>query len=403
MPTYSYRAVDSAGRRVEGTCTAGAEAEARAQLRRQGIYPLNLTADPEGNVPWWRRSVMLERVGAKDLLLITQQLTGLLEAGIPIDRSLGILAELSEKRPLRATLSEIVEDIQAGRSLSEALRRHTLFPSYYVNMIMAGEAGGVLDTVVKRLALFLESSIGFREEIRTALIYPILLVAVGAGAVGVLVTFVLPRFAVLFEDMGQSVPLITRWILRASEFVREYWWVGAIGIGGAVILFRIYRRTEEGRLALDGIRLRVPVVRELGLKVAISRFCRTLGTLLSAGVPILRAVTISREVLDNEALSRALAPVEEGLRRGRGLSGPLRESGVFPTLVSHMITVGEESGRLEDTLILVADRFEQESRTLLKRLLGLLEPLIILVMALVVGTIILAMVFTIFSVHDIPI
>ncbi len=405
MPVFDYRAVNSSGQKVRGTLDAPGEFEVKEQLRSQGLIPISLETKKEGKSFLGLdagKFLYFEKISQADVLIFTQQLGGLLEAGIPVDRALMILSQISEKKAVRDLVSTVLQDIQGGQALSQALSKHEVFTNLYVNMIRVGEVGGVLESIVNKLAGFLETSIAFKEEVRTALIYPFFLTLVGGMAVAVMMIYVVPKFASIFLDLGQSLPASTQLLMSISSIFSRFWWIGII-IG--VLLFgllRAYAKTEEGRVLLDSYKLKIPVLKELHTRISVARFCRTLGTMLSSGVPILQAIRISRDVIGNEVMSRSLASVEDGVSRGKGLAGPFRENGVFPPLVSHMVAVGEETGRLEETLLHVANRYEMESRRTLKRLLGMLEPAIILVMALIVGFIVISMLVTIFSIYDMP-
>ena len=398
MPLFEYSAVNRQGQKVRGSLEAETEYEAKGKLHADGLTPLSLSFETESK-PLFK----FERIRDIDVLTFTQQLGGLLEAGVPVDRALVILASLSEKKAMRDLVAAVLKDIQGGQALSQALSRHEVFSRLYVNMIRAGEAGGVLEQIVGKLASFLETSKAFKEEVRTALIYPAFLVVVGGLAVAVMLIYVVPRFASIFLDLGQSLPRSTQILLALSDFMAKFWWTLILGLGGLVLVVRMYARTEEGRLLIDGYKLRIPLVRDLHIRVAVSRFCRTLGTMLNSGVPVLHAIRISRDVLGNQVLSQSLANVEDGVSRGKGLAGPFRENALFPPLVAHMVGVGEETGRLEETLLHVASRYEEESRRTLKRLLGMLEPTIILFMAVLVGFIVLSILVTIFSIYEVPI
>jgi general secretion pathway protein F len=396
MPLYTYEASDGAGKKVRASVEAADENALKTELRKRGLIPLTISAS-ERRLPF-----RFERITKKDLLIFTQELGSLLESGLPIDRALYVLSEHSEKPPMRSVIKEVYIDIQRGQSLSQALSRHGIFPRLYVNMIKAGESGGILDAVIKRLSAFLETTASFREEIISALIYPILLTAIGGAAVAVLMLYVVPRFASIFEDMGQALPLPTMILMGISRTFASYWWAGALGLLVLIVLGRGYVKTTEGRALLDTMKLRVPIIRGLHMKFVIARFTRTLGTLLQSGVPILEAIRISREVVGNEVVSERLKAIEDGVRRGRGVYAPLSESSVFPPVVTQMIAVGEEAGRLEETFLLVAERFEGESRALIKRTVSLIEPALILLMGIVVGFIVVSMLLAVFSINEIP-
>ena len=397
MPLYVYEAVDSSGRKIRESASYSDESTLKSSLREKGLMPLSIRMSESKEISFF------ERVTSKDLLTFTQELGNLLDSGLPIDRALYVLSEHSEKKALRAIIREVYVDIQKGNSLSYAMGKHKIFPKVYVNMIKAGETGGILETVIKRLVSFLETTISFKQEIISALIYPVLLTVVGGLAVAVLMLYVIPRFSQIFTDMGQALPLPTIVLIRVSNAFASYWWVVLAAVGAAVLMVRGYSNTAEGRAYIDGLKLKLPVLRKLSMKLIISRFSRTFGTLLQSGVPIIEAIRISREVVDNEMIAKRLAVVEEGVSKGRGMSQPLRESGVFPAIVTQMVTVGEEAGRLEETFLLIAERFEVETKDLIKRFVSLFEPALILLMGSVVGFIVVSMLIGIFSINEIPI
>ena len=398
MAYFSYEAAGADGRKVKATAEAATEAALRSDLKAKGLIPIRIAAGSE------KKGISLSHVTSKDLLTFTQELGSLLESGLPVDRALLILAEHADKKTMREVLRATYISVQKGESLSQGLARHPkVFPRLYVNMVRAGEAGGIMEVVIKRLAAFIETSVAFKEEVTSALIYPILLVVVGGLAVSVLMIYVVPKFATIFSDMGQALPTPTRILMEMSHAFSTYWWLGLGIIAGAGILINTYAKTNEGRIFIDELKLHIPVFRTLHMKLIIARFTRTIGTLLQSGVNVLESIRVSREVIGNEVVARKLAAIEEGVRKGRGISGPLMESGVFPAVVSHMLAVGEEAGRLEETFLLVADRFEGESRAAIKRTVALIEPLMILMMGLIVGFIVISMLMAVFSINDIPI
>jgi type II secretory pathway component PulF len=317
MPLYTYEAADRAGRKVRSSMEAADEASVITSLQEKGLIPLGIKAARA------RTLFPSGRLTRKDLLTFTQEFGNLLEAGLPVDRALFVLSEHSEKEAMRAMLQEVYIDIQRGQSLSQALGRHKVFPRLYVNMIRAGEVGGMLETVVKRLA-------------------PVLLSVVGMLSVVFIMLFVVPRFAELFQDVGQALPTPTLVLIALTDFVFAYWWLMLLGLAVLVLAARSYAATEEGQAFVDGLKLRVPVVKDIHMKLLIGRFSRTLGTLLESGVPILESIRVSREVLGNEVVEERLAGLEEGVQKGRGVSTPLRESGVFPPVVGQIISVGRE-------------------------------------------------------------
>lgn len=397
MPLFSYEAVDGNGNKVRESLDALNEDAIKSDLRVRGLIPLSIKPVEAKNIS------LFERVTQKDLLIFTQELGNLLESGLPVDRALYVLSESSEKKTFRAIIREVYIDIQRGQSLSQALSKHKIFPGLYVNMIKAGEAGGILEAVIKRLASFLETSATFREEMTSALIYPMVLTIVGGLAVVFLMLYVIPKFAKIFADMGQALPLPTTILLNISTFFISYWWAVAGLVTIAVIATRRYIMTSEGKTFVDSLKLKTPVIKRLNLKLIIARFSRTLGTLLQSGVPILEAIGISRTVVGNEIMSNRLKAIEDGISKGNGIAKPLKESNIFPPVVVQMVIVGEETGRLDETFLLIAERFETESRSLIKRVVRLYEPVLILLMGIVVGFIVISMLLAIFSINEIPI
>jgi general secretion pathway protein F len=391
-----YEAVDRRGKKIKSQKDAPTLEALKDILSKEGFIPLSIE-------PYKPREFRLfQKIKTKDLMVFTQELASLLNAGLAIDRAILVLAQYSEKEAFRDILNEVYRDIQRGRSLSQALGQHRVFPKLYINMVRAGEAGGILEPVLQRIASFLETTTAFKEEILSALVYPVLLTLVGSSAVAVLMIYVIPRFAIIFEEMGQALPLPTQLLLNISQVVASYWWIATVIIVAGIIILRTYARTDEGKLILDRLLLRAPLVSILQMKIYISRFSRTMGTLLKSGVPILSAIRIAREVVGNEVISDRLQILEEGVMKGRGVTQPLRESTVFPEVVLQMVAVGEEAGRLEETFLNIAERFEGESRSLIKRLISFIEPALILLMGLVVGFIVISMLLAIFGINEIP-
>jgi general secretion pathway protein F len=378
-----------------------------AWLRANGYYPIRVgqpVAVAEARPGLLRLPSRLSRgPSAQDVLAFTQQLATLLEAGMELDRSLAILLDLTDNQRFRSVLRGILADIQGGSSFADSLAKHPrLFSRLYVNMVKAGEAGGVLEGILSRLAGFLERSKAVRDEVTSAMIYPLLLLLVGGGAVVVMMNVVIPRFAQIFADTPQLMPAPTRLLLAISTFTTAYWWVfvGALLVGW--IALRAYVRTEQGRIAWDEWKLRLPLLGGLIREIEVSRFARTFGTLLHSGVPVLAAVSIVRETITNRVIAGAMSRLQEGVKRGEGISGPLRAAGAFPSFSIHMAKVGEETGRLEEMLIKVADTYDERVRRTVKRLTSLLEPVLILSLGAIVGFIVLSMLLAIFSINELP-
>jgi type II secretory pathway component PulF len=406
VTVFAYRAADRRGQTIDGVMEAPDARAVVERLQRDAYFPIKVDAQDQR-----RRGLGLAwpemgrgRVAGRDLVSFTQQLATLIEAGLPLDRALAIQVELAPTPRLRAITGDVLRSVQGGSSLADALGKHhpRPFSRLYINMVRAGETGGVLETTLRRLAGFLEESQEFRDALVSALIYPVLLTGVGAAAVVFLMAFVIPRFAVIFKDLGATIPLPTLILLEVSGVIHHYWWLLALLAVGGVLASRMVLSTPRGRLGADRLLLRLPVAGEVIVKTEVARFTRILGTLLRSGVAMIPALTVVKDMLGNQVLARAVEGLGDGARRGAGLAQPMAEAGTFPPLAVHMVRVGEETGRLEETLLQVAASLEADTRKLVKRLIALAEPCIILVMGLVVGFIVVAMLLAILSVTDLP-
>jgi general secretion pathway protein F len=402
MPVFTYRAADRGGKTVDGVMEASDERAVADRLHRDAYFPIRIVAQTE-RTPWWSFGAG-GRLRQRDLLTFTQQLATLFEAGLPLDRALAVLEELAPNPRVKSILDDLLRSVRGGASFSDALARHhpRPFSRLYINMVRAGEKGGVLEITLRRLAEFLEARAAFTEAVVSAMIYPAIVTIVSVGAIAFLLTFVVPRFAVIFADLGQAVPLPTQILLTVSGTLRAWWWLGALAAIAGLFGWRFWTSTPDGRLAWDRVLLRVPLIGGINLKVEVSRFARTLGTLLKSGVPVLTALAVVGEMMTNHVVARAVARLAEGVKRGTGLATPMSESPAFPPLSVHMVRVGEETGRLEEMLLKVADMLESDLRAELKRIIGLLEPAVILGMGLVVGFIVMAMLLAIFSINEVP-
>ena len=394
MPEFSYKATDSMGKIVEGLMEAPEEREVISKLQSLGYIPMKI------GHPSKARSFSLDidlmaffkRVSSKDVMNFTQQLSTLISAGLPLDRSLFIVAELTEKKELEKVITDILSGIQEGISLADALAKHPrVFSKLYVNMVRAGEAGGVLEMVLERLVDFLESSQELKDYITSAMIYPMLLTGVCGLTIIILLTFVIPKFSTMFDDAGGGIPASAQFLLGMSEVVKGYWWAMAGVIGGTYFGIKKYLATEKGSLKWDELKLKLFMVKTLVEKIEVARFSRTLGTLIKSGVPILQSLNIVKETIGNLVIAGSLTGIHEGIKEGEGISKPLKSANTFPSLAIHMITVGEETGRLDEMLLKVADTYDQDVRNAIKRLISLLEPCLILFMAFIVGSIVITM------------
>jgi general secretion pathway protein F len=404
METYNYEATTRDGNVVTGTLEVANESLAIDRIQDMGYFPLKVKkADgSEGAVARFLSSLH-NRITDKDIMTFTYQLGVLLDAGFPLDRSLTILSDLTEKNKFRELVNDLNSHVRSGKSFSDALSRFPkIFPLFFVNMVKAGEAGGFLEDTINRLSTYLENSQGLKEEVRSALVYPIVLCVFGGASVVFLLTYVVPMFTQIFTDMGEELPLPTLMLLTLSNFMIDYWWMILLFIALTVFSVKRYLNSDNGRRAWDSMKFKLPIFGKLYQETAVSRFSRTLGTLLASGVPILNAFQIVKGTLESEKISDIISSVREAARKGRGISESLKKSDIFPPIAVHMVTVGEESGRLDEMLIKIADRFDIEVRTTVKRLLSLLEPAMIIIMAVVVGFIVISMLLAIFSISELP-
>jgi general secretion pathway protein F len=397
MPVYAYKGVTAAGRNTRGHLDAESLRSARTRLKGDGIF---LTEITEGradsaikNEGAGRINIdlsSLQRVSSLDLALATRQMATLIGAGIPLVDGLSALTEQVENPRLKSVFGQVRDRVNEGASFGDALAAADLFPDIYVGMVRAGEAGGALETVLERLADYLESQVRLRNKVSSIIIYPLVMLGFAVVVVGALVTVVLPQITQLLASLNQPLPWYTRWIIAGSEFTAEWWWAMALGFAAAVFAVRAIIGTERGRHGYDRFRLRLPIIGRLVRLLAISRFARTLSTLLAGGLPITRGLATAGEVAGNMIIREAIDKSRTSITEGASVAQPLRDSGEFPPLVTHMIQVGEQSGQLEAMLGKVADTYEEQVETTVSRLTALLEPILILVMVGIVLVIILA-------------
>lgn len=405
MGTYLYEASTRDGQIVKGRLDVLDERQAVERIHEMGYFPIKIKRAEEEKSEFLERISELIRPGIsdKDLMTFTYQLGVLLDAGLTLDRSLIILSGLAEKKKLKDLINDLINQIRSGKSFSDALSRHPhVFPIFYVNMVRAGETGGFLNETISRLAVHLENTHNIKEEVRSAMIYPLLLSIVGGSAVIILLTFVVPQFTKIFTEMGEALPLPTAILLSISNGLIKYWWMILLIIFIIVVLTKKFLESERGKRWWDDTKFRLPFFGKLFRETVVSRFARTLGALLESGVPLLNALQIVQGTLESDKMASLIASVRESVRKGRGISTPLSQSDIFPPIAVHMITVGEESGRLDEMFLKIADRFDNEIRMTIKRMLSLLEPALILIMGLVVGFIVISMLIAIFSINELP-
>ena len=401
MRKFRYKAKDSRKEMTTGILEAETEQEALAKLSQMGYFPLSIERDEasaeEQSVP--QSLGFFTKIRRRDIAIFTRQLADLLEAGLPLMRALDVLREQTESRRLQEILASLASQVREGKSFSEALALYPkIFSNLYVNMVKSGEVGGMLSEVLARLAEFGEKEEELRAKVRAALAYPILILFVGMATVAVLLIFVVPKLVSLFQDVGQILPLPTRILIEVSQGLVLYWWVILSMVALSVFLLRRGRLSQGVRLAIDGVKLRLPVWGSLIKKVEIASFARSLATLLGHGVPILQAMQVVIQATENELLRGEFKRIGEQLKGGTTLSQEIRRGQLFPPLVTNMVAVGEEAGTLDRSLLKIADTYEREADRAMKLMTSLVEPVMILVMGLIVGFIVVSMLMPIFEI-----
>lgn len=406
MQLFHYRAADHAGKVIEGTMEAEAEGGVIARLHEMGCVPLRIATPNQSSVTPVSFSLsnpFREKVGAMQLLHFTQELTTLSSAGLPLDRSLSVLSSLVEGNEFRRVVASLLEAVRAGKPLSSAMAEYPgIFPRLYINMVGAGETGGVLDTVLKHLCEYQERAIEFKEELKAALVYPVSLAVVSGLSLLVLFVYVIPKFSVIFADVGDALPWMTVFVIGFSNMLTQHGWILLLILVGGALGVTFYVKKPAGRLHWDRLRLRLWVLGVLVREIEVARFARTLAVLLKGGVPLLQALGTVRGIAGNVVVASAIEQVQARVKEGKGMMGPLSESGIFPPLALHMIGVGEETGRLEEMLADVAKHYDQEVKRSTKRLTSILEPLLILTMGGVVGLVVVSILMAIFSINELP-
>lgn len=404
MPVFAYKGVTSTGRSTRGHVDAESGRAARLRLRRDGVFLTELvearSAPKDGGGaaatavrPGSGRRLsldLLRPISGMDLALATRQLATLLGAGVPLVSALGALAEQVENPRLKGVVGRVRDRVNEGASLADALAQAGPFSDLYVSMVRAGETSGALEQVLARLADYLESQVRTRNKVATILIYPCIMLFVAVGVVVALVTVVLPQITQLLESLNRPLPFYTVAIIQTSEVLRSWWWAFGLAAAGGLLAGQRAVQTRRGRYAWDRFKLRVPVFGKLIRHLAVSRFTRTLSTLLGGGISIVKALDISRYVANNVVLGSALERARDSITEGASIAAPLRASGEFPPLVTHMVDVGERSGELEAMLAKVADTYEEQVENAVGRLTALLEPILIMLMVGIVLVIILA-------------
>ncbi len=395
MPVYVYRGTNRSGGAVTGEQAANNKAELVNLLRRQQIKVSKLSEKgKEFNLPTFKPGV-----NAKDLAVFTRQFSVMIDAGLPLVQCLEILAGQQENKTFETVLTTTRASVEGGATLSAAMRQHDkVFDALYVNLVEAGEAGGILDTILQRLASYIEKNVKLKRAVKSALVYPVAVLLVAGGVITLLLWKVVPIIVTLFLGLGVDLPLPTRIVMALSNFVGSiFGLLIVVFLAGMVIAIKLWHGTEKGRYILDGLLLKLPLVGILLRKIAVARFTRTLGTLISSGVPILEGLDITARTAGNAVIEKALNHVRKSLEEGKNLADPLKETNVFPGMVTQMIGVGEQTGAMDAMLQKIADFYEEEVDAAVKDLLAALEPAMIIFLGVVVGGIVISMYLPLFS------
>ncbi len=406
MAVYHYRATTMDGQILEGEMEGRDQAAVIAKIQEAGHIPIRAEPVRKGLALFRRHAGALaeRRLSRSQMESFTQELSALLQAGMPLDRSLQIMLEVNEEEAVSALIGEIQESIRAGTSLSEALsERSGTFSPFYVNMVRAAEAGGRLDVGLQRLVEHLEKARQLREKVLAAMVYPSILVSVAGLSMLLILTYVIPKVTEVFDDVGATLPLATRVVIGAAELFRGYGWLLLLAIVAGVMLFRRTLANPEGRHRWHERVLRTPLVGDLIRKLETARFSRSLGALLANGLPLLNALTIARDTVSNQVLANAVSEAAETVKTGRGLTDRLTAQGLFPKLALQMMKVGEETGRLEEMLLRIADTYDRETANAIQRFLAFLEPVLIVGLGAMIGGIIMSVLVAIVSINELPV
>jgi len=398
MPVFQYEAMDASGKEVRAEVNAPSQEEAISRIRGQGQFPTHIrlkgrTARAAGPSKKGK-SFAFGRVGMKQLTQFTRQMSTLQDAGLPILRSLRILEGQTKPGVLKNALQDIIEDVEAGTTLSEAMEKHPkAFDRLYVHTVRAGEAGGVLDQILRKLADFMEKAVALKRRIVGAMIYPVMVIGIAVVILMAIMKWIVPKFIEIFAKfkIESGLPLPTRILVGVSHFVGGYWYVLVLVPVLLWAALRMTKASRKGQYMLDWVKMHLPIIGSIVNRTAIARFARTLGTLISSGVPILEALNITRETVGNAVVSQALGQVHDSIREGESIAGPLRQSGVVDPIVVNMVDVGEETGELDKMLIKVADTYDDEVDHLVGTLMSAMEPLLVVFLGVTIGSIVIAL------------
>ncbi len=394
MPSYEWKGRDRNGNAQSGVLLADSKEAVIAALRRQQIVVT--TVKEKG------KEIALPRLGggisSKDIAVFTRQFSVMIDAGLPLVQCLDILGQQQENKAFQKVILQVRQDVEAGSSLAEAMRKHPqAFDDLYVNMVAAGEAGGILDTILQRLAVYIEKAVKLKTQVRSAMIYPISVITIAILVVYVILWKVIPVFASLFQGLGADLPFLTLAVVAMSNFIGRFWWLIIIVVVVAIFALRQYYQTETGRKTIDGLLLKAPVLGIILRKIAVARFCRTLGTLLSSGVAILESLDITARTAGNAIIEEAIMSVRKAVEEGKTIAEPLARTEQFPPMVCQMISVGEQTGAMDTMLSKIADFYEDEVDAAVDGMMKLIEPLMIFFLGIVIGTIVVAMYLPMFT------
>ena len=402
MAIYHYRATDASGSIVQGSLEAREESQVVLHLQQGGLIPLRINQENQASRGQGKSPLLgRRRVAAKDVVLFTQELAALLKAGLPLDRSLQALEQVTNRPAMKTVLAQVLRDLREGKTLADALGQHQAFSPLYVSLVQAGETGGFLEEALDRLGDYLKTVSEFRSYLLSALIYPMILAGVGSLSLILMLLYVVPRFEIFFKEMGQTLFWSTRLLIGLSQAFRSYWWLGGVLLAVVVWLLRRLAQSSEGQFLLDRFKMQAPFLGDLTRRVAAAFFAKTLGTLLINGVPMVSSLRVVIASVNNRYLAKSLTGVLGNVEKGQQLSGLLKKVQLFPELFMQMVAIGEETGHLADMLLSAATSLENDARSAVRRLLALLEPVLILVTSLVVAFIIISLLLPILNLYEI--
>lgn len=397
MPLFGYEAVDNKGRTLKGSMEADTEQLVLAKLHEQGLHVVRVEQQRE-KTKLFSGLGKSKKPKLQALVLFTRQFATMIDAGIPILRCLDILHTQTKDAALKNAIDATRKDVKSGLALNEAMEKHPLvFSDLFVNMIRAAEVAGILDQILDRLATFLEKDLEVRQKIKSAMMYPVMVLVFSFLVLVAIFMFVLPKFKEIFASMNVEMPTMTKVLFSASDFAIAYWWAIAGALVGVLFAVKAYIRKPKGRYQYDWLKLRFPIFGELALKLAVARFARTLGVLISSGVPLMRTLEIVGQTSGNQVLAQAIEGTRQSIREGQPLSAPFAATGLFPSMVIHMMDIGEESGRLSEMMVKIADFYEQEVDATIKGLTSMIEPLLIVFLGGVVGFIAISIMMPMFK------